>query len=98
MEVSYKEKVIRTITVKVFLSDLIFFLKENECLKQFENYVDWTNLQRSTPQGWIFNAFNWDSTGGYSFWENIHKEWQKYLHVEKKEDVEVSYESSFTIK
>lgn len=80
MEIITEERVIKETKVKVYLSDLIFFLKQRKCLKSFENHVQWKALNNSDPLYWICHAFVWLSTPeGEFFWYKINQEWIKFL-------------------
>lgn len=79
MEIITTERVIIETKVKVYISDLIFFLKQRKCLKTFEDRVNWAKLDNN-PLYWICHAFVWLSTPeGEFFWYEMNQEWIKFL-------------------
>lgn len=88
------EKIVKTLHVTVFISDLIFFLKQRGALESFEQYVNWERIRISSPEIWISCGFLWHETPeGNIFWDKVNREWRDFLKIGSSG--EIYYESPF---
>lgn len=98
MEIITEERIVKETKLKVYLSDLIFFLKQRKCLKTFEDHVNWAELKNQIPLYWICNTFSWTTTPeGKYFWDKINQEWRVFLESYMN-DPKTECVSAFTIK
>lgn len=92
------ERTIHILHITVYVSDLIFFLKQRNVLTLFEKSANWSNLiTASSPELWISAAFRWrDTPEGYTFWNKVNEEWLTCIKMDTPG--EVIYENIFDMK